>query len=74
MQQLHAQALFQRADLAADGARRHVQLFRRGGDAQVPGRRFKGAQGVQGRQFVHAGESAIRLRIAQSKPATFIDN
>ena len=57
MQQANAEEVLERADLAADRARRHVQLVRRERDAHVPRGRLEGAHGIQWGKSIHAGHA-----------------
>ena len=56
LEQWHAGPLLQRGDLVADGALRHGQFVGGAGEAEVTGRGFEGAEGIQGGKlaFHHA--------------------
>ena len=54
MQQSNAEKFLERADLAADRARRDVQLVSRERDAHVPRSGLEGAHGIQWGEAIHA--------------------
>src|SRR5262245_50238718 len=58
-EQLDAEKRFEPTDLVTDGARRDVELLRCLGQAQVPGRRLEGPQGIQWRRRMHEKISLI---------------
>lgn len=59
-EQLHAEPVFELADLMADGGRRDIQFFRRRFEPGAPRRGLERAQRAQWREFAHGLKAFIR--------------
>ena len=58
LEQADADLVLQLLDLMADGCRRHVQLLRGAGEAQVAGSGVKGLDGLQSGNVAQHGQSS----------------